>query len=323
MKKFIVHKEKQGNERIVTILGFIKIRYKRKDSSERLNYENFLNIAMPENHLLYHYMKGHKYYDKNLSRIIPIVQTKYHNLSMIDVGANIGDGLAILRHDNIVIPTLCIEGDDEYITYLKTNIQKYNDVKIATTFLSDKIAENKFEIKRDNCGTSHLTASEDNIINTTTLDNLLNNKFKEFFSAKLLKIDTDGFDNVVLNGAKSYLNKTNPVIFMEYSPNHLKIQNDNGIDVFRYLFSLNYTYAIFYQNTGEYMFSCKIDDLDLLQDFRDFFYKNNKIPYADILIFHKNDEDLFRATRERESILRWKKYRTTSQNDSLILGSAS
>lgn len=302
MNNFLFKKEKQGDRRKVTILGFIKIKYKRKSSGRKSREENFLGISMPNNHLLYHYMKHNKYYDKNLTRVIPVMQEKYPNLSMIDVGANIGDGLAILRHDKIIISTLCIEGDDEYTTHLIKNIQKYEDVKVAMIFLSDKTTDNNLEIARDNRGTSHLTVSEYSTISTTTLDNLLNYEFKEFSDSKLLKIDTDGFDNIVLNGAKSYLIKTKPIIFMEYSPDHLEIQNDNGIDIFKYLYSLNYTYAIFYQNTGEYMFSCEINNLDLLQDFRDFFYKNDKIPYADILIFNKNDEDLYRATRERERV---------------------
>lgn len=327
MNNFFFKKEKQGDRRKLTILGFIKIKYKKKckQKDERQNdkdeNENFLNIVMPENHKLYEYMKYNKYYDKNLSRIIPIIQSKYQNLSMIDIGANIGDGVAILRHDGIIIPTLCVEGDDEYIAYLKTNTQKYKDIKVATTFLSDKDAINNLQIKRDGAGTTSLQIAENNNISTTTLDNLLNKKFKDFFNAKLLKIDTDGFDNIVLNGAKSYLQATSPIIFMEYSPDHFLLQNDNGIDIFKFLYSLDYTHAIFYQNTGEYMFSCKINDLDLLQDFRDFFYKNNKIHYADILIFSKKDEDLFCKTREREFFAREK--RIDAENQARTLNNAN
>jgi hypothetical protein len=40
-----------------------------------------------------------------------LTQAKYPNLTMIDVGANVGDSIAIVRVD---VPILCVEGEDHF-----------------------------------------------------------------------------------------------------------------------------------------------------------------------------------------------------------------
>lgn len=293
----LLKKEKQGNKRRITILGFIKFSYK-KNSKKYYSSLNFPELSMPENHKIFEYMGALKYYDRNLSRLLPIVIEKYKNLPMIDIGANIGDTLAILRNDGVFCPTLCIEGDDEYFPYLQKNTEKYDDVTLKKIFLGAMDEIKKMSVVRDNAGTSHLDNSEKQV-EILTLDTVLNN-YEKFQSAKFLKIDTDGFDNIVLKGAKNYLAKTKPIIFMEYFPDDLARQGDNGLDVFNYLTNLGYKKALMYANVGELMFSFNVFDSDFIEEMRDFFTKNERIPYCDLCLFHEEDLDLFVNCRRSE-----------------------
>ena len=61
MNNFVFKKERLGDKRKVTILGFIRLQYKRKGIDKGDGKKNFLNIAMPDNHLLYEYMRHNKY----------------------------------------------------------------------------------------------------------------------------------------------------------------------------------------------------------------------------------------------------------------------
>lgn len=285
----IFKKEKIGNKRRITILGIIKINYKKENS-------NLPKIELPKGHKLYEHMKSCKYYDKNLSRLIPIVKQKYKDLSIIDIGANIGDNLAILRHDGISCPTLCIEGDDEYFTYLEKNTKQYNDVEIKKIFLGSKDGMSSMDVVRDSYGSSHLNVSE-NQVNILTLDTVLF-EHEKFKSAKFLKIDTDGFDNIVLEGAQNYLTTAKPIIFMEYCPDALEKQNDDGLSVFNYLAKFGYKKGFMYQNSGEYMFSFNIDNADFIEDMRDFYINSKR--YCDLCLFSEEDIDLYKKCREAE-----------------------
>jgi len=256
------------------------------------------DFELPQNHKLFEYMRKFKYYNKNLSRLIPIITEKYKNLAMIDIGANIGDIVAILRNDGILCPTLCIEGDEEYIYYLEKNTQMHKEVEIKKVFLGDHDAVQNMSVFRDNKGTSRLGQST-LMTNVYKLDTVLN-EYPKFKMAKFLKIDTDGFDNIVLRGAEEFLKTASPVIFMEYSVDDLFKQNDGGLEVFKYLASIRYQKAIMYENFGEYMFSFDINDEDFVEEMRDFFHKNERIPYADLCVFHADDVDLFKNCRRAE-----------------------
>jgi FkbM family methyltransferase len=254
-------------------------------------------IDYPEDFKGFEYMAIYKYYNRGLSRIIKKVkEEKYNDLLLIDVGANIGDTMAVLRH-TVFCPILAVEGDKEYFNYLVKNSSMFSDVKPIRAFLGEKDEILNVESIKIN-GTAHLEKSnfQSDIL---SLDTLLKNN-PRFLSAKFLKIDTDGFDNAILRGSANYLAKAKPIVFMEYDPNFLKLHNDNGIDIFSYLTSLGYEKAIMYANFGEYMFSFSLSNIEFIEEMRDFFYKNNKIPYSDICIFHNTDLNLFHKIRRSE-----------------------
>ena len=87
---------------------------------------------------------------------------------------------------------------------------------------------------------------------------------------------------------------------MEYDPNYLIKNNDNGLDIFKYLNSMGYNNAIMYQSFGEYMFSFNLDNEQFIAEMRDFFYKNTRIFYADLLLFNNDDLKIFEEVRNKE-----------------------
>lgn len=245
----------------------------------------------------FEFMNRYKYYDKGLSRIVKIIkEEKYNDLSLIDVGANIGDSVAVLRQ-TVFCPIMAVEGNDEYFNYLKGNCNKYPNIELVKVFLGEKDEIKKVKsVKKD--GTAHLEKS-DSKLEILSLDTLLK-KYPQFQYAKLIKIDTDGYDNAILRGSLSYLTVSKPIIFMEYDPNFLEDQNDNGIDIFSYLLDLGYERAIMYANFGDYMFSFTLSNFEFIEEMREYFYKNDKIPYSDLCVFHKNDNDLYQNVRKAE-----------------------
>lgn len=284
-------------------LNVLPIFYNRKLTNNETVSENLtkavetFGLAYPNDFRGFEYMESFKYYDRGLSRIVKkIKDEKYNNLSLIDIGANIGDSIAVLRQ-SVFCPILAVEGDDVYFDYLKKNTQNYQDVELIKAYLGEKDELlNIGSVRKD--GTAHLEKSNESR-EILSLDTVLKDS-KIFKFSKFLKIDTDGYDNAILRGSVNYLALTKPIIFMEYHPDFLEKQNDYGIDIFDYLTSLGYEKAIMYENYGEYMFSFNIANKSFIEEMREFFYKNERIPYCDLTLFHKDDNDLFQIIRKSE-----------------------
>jgi FkbM family methyltransferase len=231
-----------------------------------------------------------------MARIVKEVHRKYRNLRLIDVGANIGDSVALVK-SLVDIPILCIDGDPEYTYLLRENVLKFKNVYVENVMLGDK--KHKIRAKVANSGgTSHIEASAGHIF-TDTLENVLKGN-KKFYTAKFLKIDTDGYDGFVLRGASPYLKKTKPVIFFEYNPYFLNRAKDNGLKILEMLRKLGYVYALVYDNTGEYLCSSKLTKYDLLRELNHYVERKTWSKYFDICVFAKSDLNLFTKINARE-----------------------
>lgn len=261
-------------------------------------FANFLNIKIPPEHKILEYMTLYKYYDRCLPRILNVISKEYEDFKLIDVGANIGDTAQGIRLAGLDFPILAIEGDSEYFKYLEENKSVIKNIDTCNAILSDKEETLNFQMNTHD-GTGNLVQTEENGCNTIPLDKLLE-QFPQYKNSKFLKIDTDGFDNIILKGAKNWLGNAKPIIYMEYDPNFLIKNNDFGLEIFKYLYDLGYKNAIMYQNYGEYMCSFELNNEQFISEMRDFFYKNYRIYYADLLIFNEKDNDMFSKIREFE-----------------------
>ena len=259
--------------------------------------ENFLHLDFPEGHKKLEYMTNYKYYDRCLSRITGYISEQFSDFKLIDIGANVGDTAQIIRLAGNNFPILAIEGNKKYFSYLQKNISIIKNIDICNVLLSDKEGSISAELDSQN-GTARFVQSEE-VSHVQTLDNVLE-QYPQYKNAKFIKVDTDGFDNIILRGSQNYLNNTKPIIFMEYDPNYLIKNNDNGLDIFKYLNSMGYNNAIMYQSFGEYMFSFNLDNEQFIAEMRDFFYKNTRIFYADLLLFNNDDLKIFEEVRNKE-----------------------
>ena len=167
-------------------------------------------MLLTKTHALPGHLKHFPLYSSNLPRLVLTVKEKYSNLILIDVGANIGDTVALTRSISSC-PIVCIEGDDLYFNILKKNIAQFNEVVAYQYFLgeTDKTISGKTE--RD-VGTLKITPSTDpdpeKDLQILTLDTFLS-LHSNYKTAKLLKIDTDGFDLMILRGGKNIFRRPN------------------------------------------------------------------------------------------------------------------
>jgi FkbM family methyltransferase len=168
---------------------------------------------------------------------------------IIDVGANIGDGIALIRGAGLNAPVLAIEGADVWFNLLRANMSDFSDVALERVFLGTVDQESHLVLHVQD-GTSKLI-SGDSTIEITSLDTLLQRHTE--YPVVLLKTDTDGFDAKVLFGARSLLTEQKPVLFVEVDEGLMREQGDSTEQLLSYLSECGYSSVGVWNNLGRWL----------------------------------------------------------------------
>jgi FkbM family methyltransferase len=256
-------------------------------------------LFIPFSHQLPFILKTYPLYSSNLARLAKYVKQKYEYLKFIDIGANIGDSIAILRKE-AEFPILCIEGDDQFLSVLKKNATLFSEIHIVKAYLGDSTNSIRGTTIKQG-GTAHLSENKvgENIIEVKKLSDVLKD-YPSFWQSKMIKVDTDGFDGKILRGAADFLKSAKPIVFFEYDPFFLAEQGDDGISIFQDLNSYGYKKLLIYDNFGDLMLSTTIDNYRLIEELHLYFSGRLGHRYCDICVFHTEDSDVFEIARERE-----------------------
>lgn len=253
-------------------------------------------IKLPLSHRLPETQAIYPDYNFNIARLTKYIANKYPNLSVIDIGANIGDTVAYIKN-YVDPPILCIDGDEKYLNILRQNVAKYKNVSICHTLVGAETKEMNYELKKER-GTAYLQESkEKNKI--STIEDILK-KFPDFKDSKLLKIDTDGFDSIILRTCNQFLSKVKPVLFFEFDPFLISQNNDNPHTLLPYLKGCGYKHLVFFMNNGDYLLSCDIDNESITNQLIHYFSGRNVELFVDICAFAEEDEDIFNVCVREE-----------------------
>lgn len=141
-----------------------------------------------------------------------------------DIGANIGNHTrAFSPHFETVY---AFEPNPATFELLRFNAQKFTNIETFPTALSNKKGTQAFSAEFTNSGKSKLTtqsdpSSENLIVNTITLDEFMASKNVEI---SFIKLDVEGHEPEVLQGAERCITTYKPLIMLEL----LEEQIENG-----------------------------------------------------------------------------------------------
>lgn len=267
-----------------------------KDTSDDIISSNIygFNILINGKHQLPRYLEIFPDYGLNLKRLALYIATKkYKELILIDIGANIGDSVALIK-SAVDIPIVCIEGNSFYFRLLKENVKQFENISTYQFFLGEKdlsinLSEN---IENGTLSLSKIPSQTENNVNLIKLDSFMNLN-PEYKKSKLMKIDTDGYDTKIIRGGLNYIKETKPILFFEYDRVFLDKNNENGVETLELLESIGYKKIIFYDNYGRFILSTDISNkLQILQ--LDNYIASSKggFEYYDLCLFHDEDEDI-------------------------------
>ena len=173
--------------------------------------------------MLDHYQQRFHLYDWALGEFSPLLCAKYPDATAIDIGANVGDTAALLCSRQ-PIPVLCVEGNPQFLPYLRRNVaQLPAGIEIAECLVGARPGAVSSASLMTHHGTATLAgapggaAQDAGDVPVRTLAELVA-AHPRFRGARLLKTDTDGSDFEILASSLDALREARPVLFFEYDP---------------------------------------------------------------------------------------------------------
>lgn len=259
-----------------------------------------LELLLPLSHDLPANLKTHPHYSSNVARIARHVKGKYPDLTLVDVGANVGDTAAFIR--NVIdIPILCIEGDDRFFELLRLNASQFGPhVDLEHIFVGAAAGDFKGNVVSER-GTAYWEEDESSsrIVQFMKLREILE-AHPLFSRAKMIKVDTDGLDCRILRSDLELLERLKAVLFFEYDPYLFGRFHDDGFQVFQALCNIGYDRLMVYENNGEYLLTTRLTEAQLLEDLHVFYSGRAGARYMDVCAFHDEDSDVCQAVRLAE-----------------------
>lgn len=261
-------------------------------------------LIMPGNNTLIKTYREFMDFNAHLNRIACCVAEQYPTMTVVDVGANVGDTIAIIKSvkDLFVIG---IEGDEITFSYLKRNVKQFSNVVILNTYLSDE--SKKVQVLLENQGTNTTLIpmeSGGSEVAFKTLDEILLSD--EFGSQciKLIKIDAEGFDTIILRGAYRTIEQHKPVLFFEYNRDLMKKIQEDGLSAVLSLKKYGYNKIGVFDYLGRLLLVTTYQNPEIFTYLHNYgIGEHNLFGYYDICIFHQEDDELADRFFKQETAL--------------------
>lgn len=258
------------------------------------------DLRLNRNHTLGFNIKHYPLYNQNLPRLVAFLEQTFPGLSVIDIGANVGDTTLFIKN-KADVPVICIEGNEFYSGLLKENTKSFDNVTVIRAFLSDKAGVFNARFQFDKGTMSVYQKTEGTEVAMVSLDDIINQHPALFSEVRVLKTDTDGYDMKIIRGAWNFLRTKSPVLFLEYDRVYLKAQGENGIDTLRQLADIGYYRIFFYDNYGRFITMLTMDCMAAIESLHEYI-EGYHAPFAfyDLCIFHRRDDQVAMAFYKAE-----------------------
>ncbi|MBK7560882.1 MAG: FkbM family methyltransferase [Chitinophagaceae bacterium] len=265
--------------------------YTSKSRQKRIVRVGDYQIAMPGNNTLLRTYNLYPDFNSLIGRLALVVAKKYPGMTVIDIGANAGDTIAIIK-SVIDIPVIGIEGDEISFQYLQENTKPFKDVTIIKAFVGEREQEIKAELVHGGTNTTIVPSEKGSkSISFRTVDELLCEQRFANSNVKLIKLDIEGFDTIALRGSYGVIKKFQPVLFFEYNPENMKIIHEDGLSTLLSFRAYGYNRIAYFDHKGRMLLVTSLQNMVEMACLHTYALdKNNLLGHYDICIFHQQDE---------------------------------
>jgi FkbM family methyltransferase len=268
-------------------------------------------ITLPAGHKLDMYQSSYKNYDRKLPIIAGLIESKYGNMTIIDIGANIGDTAAALR-GVCEAPIVCVEGNLNFIPLLEANISRLpGEFRIIPRYIGLDLKNENWNVVTAN-GTSYIQREEKTLPEFDRAESFAVTTYNEIVKensdlpdVRLIKIDTDGFDFKIIQASIDDLSEQRPILFFEFDPSFLSAKEKHeAIKTLNFLCQIGYINYIIFDNFGNYLMSFCGVPAEFFSDLMCYLEQTIKngggINYFDICCLAGSDKDIFNVFVQQE-----------------------
>jgi FkbM family methyltransferase len=246
-------------------------------------------LRIPLSHELPLHRQEFPTYAANLERLASAVRRADGRLVLIDVGANIGDSVALAgaRPEDAC---LLIEGDPRYGELLRQNTADLPGAVCVSAMLSDRDGAAAVRLVTSG-GTGHVIhGGREKSASVSTLDRIVE-QHGQFSQCNLLKVDVDGYDLRVLRGGIQLIRSRQPILLFEQHPALLERAQEEPDAVWDWLEQAGYTHLFVYDNLGYWLGTFDSANWQVLQQLNRYARQRSGY-YYDVAAFGPRREQL-------------------------------
>lgn len=168
----------------------------------------------------------------------------------LDIGANVGYFTLLAKSVNPQIKVYAFEPNPNNVKKIKENVElnHFTNIVITSDCLSNSLGEVSFSVPPVNeSGWGRITNDHlplENFIHikakSITLDSLIENNFFKNDIPDLIKIDVEGNEFKILQGAKLFFEKFSPILCIELNEPCLQDCQTSSVEIINFMRQLSY-----------------------------------------------------------------------------------
>jgi FkbM family methyltransferase len=200
-----------------------------------------------------------------------VSQTRGRGITILDVGASLGDSVLLLREKcgAAVEKFICVEGDSEFYSLLQRNVAQFQNVQCVQSLVARERTRISSLVKH-HAGTAG--AFGDDLVDALPLDAICESITDVI---DVLKIDVDGFDGEVLAGAGRLLATSCPAVIFEWHPKLVSVAKMNPYAAFDALDAAGYNRFLWFRNVGAFSHFSEVPTREVLTKMNDYLLRVN------------------------------------------------
>lgn len=255
-------------------------------------------LLMPLSHDLPLNRRIFPQFNTALARLAAAMAQKYPAMTVIDIGANIGDTVAVLRK-TVACPILCVEGNERFLCCFRKNANQFTDVELEEAFVGPADESSQYVVESAGGGTARLEKTSGAGVVMRSMSQILQHH-PRFHDTKFFKVDTDGFDTKIILSELEFFKRAKPAIYLEYDPYLYRNAGVDSFSLFESLRQIGYRSAMIFENWGDYLLTADLSNQTLMEDIHSYYFGRRGLRYCDICVFHQDDQDVAVASRMGE-----------------------
>ena len=275
-------------QRVVRRIGWA-VRGTWPHRSVRRNVQG-VDLWLPWSHRLPDYARLAPSYGQNLVELAALLAVDDTPLTVIDVGANVGDSTLQIMNA-VESRVLCVEADGFFLEYLRRNVGDDPGVTIEASLLEPgEAAESVQKAPVRVGGTTRFEPGTSTETAPTVSTTELRRRHPDLDRLRLVKSDTDGYDVVLVPALARAWSESSPVLFFEYDHVLSRIADNHPLLVWEELAELGYSEVAVWDYSGQPLGRVAVGDMAVAATALDGTPDDRSHIYWDVAVAHRDDE---------------------------------